>query len=117
MKTFQSFVTEGPFNTIADPDVPEATRLRRANKFLSDIGTRYHQGVPIQEIIINLKQNGFEAVQEDGSPWDGIVLGRSATWHIALVDMQTGQPSRRQLTISHYKMDVSGKYEITAYVN
>jgi hypothetical protein len=116
MQTFRTF-TEAAFSTIADPDVPEATRLRRVNKYLSEIGSAYHQGVPIQEIITNLKQNGFRAVQEDNTDWSGIVLGRDATWHIDLEDMQTGKPSRRRLNISHHKMDESGRYEVTAYVN
>jgi hypothetical protein len=105
------------FNVIGDPDVPEATRMRRVNKFLYDIGGSYHVGVPIREIIDNLKRNGFLAVQEDGSEWEGLVLGRDATWHIDLVDMQTGKPSKRRLNISHHKMDVSGKYEVTAYIS
>ncbi len=110
-------VTEGLFNTIADPDVPEVTRLRRVNAYLAKIGNTYHQGVPINEIINNLKLNGFEAVQEDGTAWEGLILGKDATWHIDLVDLQTGKPSRRQLHVTHHKMEVSGNYEITAYVN
>ncbi len=85
--------------------------------YLSKIGTSYHQGVPVQEIINNLKQNGFEAVQEDGTPWEGIVLGKDASWQMDLVDMHTGKPSRRSLKIQHHKMEVSGRYEVTAYVN
>jgi hypothetical protein len=108
---------EGAFKTIADPDVPEKTRLNRINKFLSELGRTYHQGVPVQAILDNLRQNGFMGVQEDGTEWSGLVLGLDGRWQIDLVDLTTGKPSKRVLTITHHKMEESGRHEVVAYVN
>jgi hypothetical protein len=109
-------LAEGNFRVIQD-NVPEKTRMNRINKFLSELGRTYHQGVPISAILDNLKQNGFMAVQEDGTEWEGLILGKDARYTFDLVDMTTGVPSKRVLVMSHHKMEVTGKYEVVAYIS
>ena len=73
------------------------------NNTLHDLGTRYHDGLPITEIDAALVEGGFAQTEP------AIYCGRDGSCH-----QQVG--GRTWLSLSWHKME-SGRYEITAYVN
>ena len=90
------------------------TKQNTVNNYLADVvGRKYWESIPIDDIFKKLEDNGFKPVQEDGTPWSGFLLGRDGRAHIQL---KTGGPDRH-LSLSWHKMDVSGRYEVVAYVN
>ena len=74
------------------------------NKQLVVLGHRYHDGLALAEIDAILTSNGFNAMEE------AIYCGRDGRSH-----EQVGE--KTWLTMSWHKMDVSGLYEVTAYVS
>lgn len=101
------------FNQIPEPVSSLRTRLSRINSALSKMQP-YHKDIPLQTMFDICKRNGFTAVQEDGTPWSGIICGREARYSIELSD-DHGNVTRH-LHVSHYKME-SGNYEVVAYAN
>jgi hypothetical protein len=80
------------------------TRARKiANKLLAAMAT-YHRFIPIADIDAILNQAGLKGMEE------GIYCGREGR-----VNEQVGVNT--WLCLSWYKMEVSGDYEITAYVS
>jgi len=91
-----------------------ASRQNAVNKYLADvIGRKYWDGIPLDAIFEKLRENGFEPVQEDQTAWSGIIAGRDGNTRI---ELKTGGP-KRWLSLSYHKMDVSGRYEVTAYIS
>lgn len=89
--------------------------LKKVNNGLFDLSKTYHVAIPLNDAFDLLESHGFTPVQEDGTPWSGIFCGREGR---AVIDLTYGGIlSRKCLVISWYKMDVSGKYEVTAYVS
>lgn len=78
-----------------------ASRLRKVNGKLWDLGLTYHEHVPHTEIDGILKQEGFE--DTIGASYDGHKLNCSVG-------------DGKWLHVSWYRMQ-SGRYEIVAYVN
>lgn len=120
-KRILTLLNEGQFKTIADAPAPRVTRLRRANTEIAKM-PQYQRHIDIDGIFAICRKNGFEPVDEDGSPWSGLFTGRDGKAHIKLRDDGTSsvKPRREQmpwLQISWHKMDVSGNYEVVAYVN
>ena len=94
-----------------------SSRVNQCNRVLSDMGRKYYPHIPVNEIFAVLKKSGFEATQEDGTPWSGMFLGRDGRAVIDLRDMASGEMTRKTLAMQWHKMDVSGNYEVTAYVS
>jgi hypothetical protein len=104
------------FKTIQD-NVPMRTRLRRINNYLSKLGVTYHSAIPLDDMFTYLRSQGFEAVQEDRTPWVGLLTGRDGDANIELMDMTIDKPAKVWFHVAWHKMDVTGNYEVTAYVN
>lgn len=79
------------------------TARRRVNNSLHDLGTRYHDGIPVHEIDAILVANNFDETEP------AIYCGRVGR---ALIPV--GQ--KAWLALSWYKME-SGRYEIVAYIS
>ena len=80
---------------------------------MSDIGRSKHSHVPIDMIFDAVRVRGFEPVQDDGTPWSGMLLGAKGRTSIAL--QKNGKPAKQGLHVQWEKMD-GGKYEVNAYV-
>ena len=74
------------------------------NKQLAVICSLYHNGLPISMIDAILTAQGFNATEP------GIYCGRDGHDH-----SQVGE--KTWLTLNWHKMEVTGRYEITAYVS
>lgn len=84
--------------------VTEKTARRRANEDFYKLGLRYHDGLPISEIDAILEAHGFSVLEE------AIYCGRKGSAH-----EQVGPFT--WFTMSWHKMEVTGRYEVTAYVS
>ena len=96
----------------------------KINKELSKLET-YQKAIPLDKIFKILNKQGVIVLMEDGTPWDGMLLGRTGQeyFDIAPKDseylvnkLKTYTPyTNAKLSLSWYKMD-SGNYEIISYV-
>lgn len=83
---------------------------RQANAFLSEISSKYWPGVPLFDIAEALKEKFGIEVE------DSIVTGEQGRDTFEL--KKGGMPIKNSmLALSWFKMPVSGKYEITAYLS
>ena len=76
-----------------------------ANDSLAGLSRIYHDGIPVGLIVDILTANGF-----DREPMDGIYCGREGRLH-----EQVGP--KTWIALSWFKMERTGRYEITAYVS
>jgi len=84
--------------------------------------TRYLTDIPMNQIINILKKNGLILLQEDGTPWGGILTGRSSQADFEVGDASSNggygtyaKYTNSMLRMSWHKM-TSGKWEIIAYL-
>lgn len=82
-----------------------------ANAELTKISAVYHEHIPLQQIFKVLKTTGLEPVQDDGTPWEGMLLGPEGRALIELKDVDNSL-----LVISWCKLQ-GGRYETIAYVS
>ena len=85
------------------------TTHSRTNRQLSQIGT-YHNEIPLDQIFEILRRNGLEPIDEDGTPWSGILCGADASTTIRIRNY------RFSLRLDWFRMQ-SGRYEITVYLS
>lgn len=91
-------------------------KVRKAiNKALYPLTAIYHAEIPLDEIFGILKSHGLIVVQEDGTPWEGILCGNDASGVFDLTG--DGQPVENgQLVMQWYRMS-SGRWEVNCYVS
>jgi hypothetical protein len=86
----------------------DAKQARRAAHFVNGIlhvlSANYHMGLPIGDIDAALVENDFNATEP------AIYCGRDGHTHEHI-------GSGYYLSLSWHKMDVTGRYEVTAYVS
>lgn len=82
----------------------EAKARRKANVKLAEIGTRYHDGLALDEINNVLTEAGFDTLES------AIYCGREG--HSS---EQVGNST--YLSLTWHKMEVSGRYEVTVYLS
>ena len=87
-----------------DAGKTERNNRKYANVELHTLCTTYHDSLPISEIDRVLTQNGFRATES------AIYCGREGRSNEQVGD-------RTWLTLNWYKMEVTGRYEIVAYVS
>lgn len=117
MNTFKQF-----FQETAQPAL-KASERNKVNNKLHALGS-YHEKIPLQDIFDILAEIGVHAVQEDGTPWQGMLIGGKecgpeAADQVAnfyLVRTTDGSPLDNSLRLTWCKMP-SGRYEIVAYVS
>lgn len=88
---------------------PNPSALPLARKQLDVICRQYWPSVPLSQLFAAVRPFA-EPIQEDGSPWEGIVAGREGRANIEL------EGSQQMLHIQWYKMP-SGKFEVNAYIS
>lgn len=104
---------EKRFKTVKAPE-SLMRRQNRVNDYLHSIGLEYHNAIPLDDIFSVLRANGFEPVQEDGTAWSGLLLGKDGTARIELKN--AGGPTR-WLVLTWHKMQVSGRFELVGYIS
>jgi hypothetical protein len=77
---------------------------KKVNNALFDLCKIYHQGIPLDSIDEILTSNGFHSLEE------GIYCGRDGK-----INEEIG--GGVYLALTWHKMDVTGSYEIVAYVS
>ena len=84
---------------------PESKQRAKTNDALFTLtSNRYFDSLPVMSIDVILEANGFEGLEE------GIYCGRDGQVH-----EQVGPNSWFNMT--WHKMDVTGRYEVVAYVS
>ena len=78
-----------------------ATRLRRVNSKLYQLGLTYHQSVPFEQIHCALSNHGFGPLTDEA--------GNATSLHANV-------GGKSWIHITWHRMS-SGKYEVVAYVN
>jgi virulence-associated protein VapD len=78
--------------------------INRTNAELANLGRNFHNSIPNADIDAILTRNGFQETQE------GIYCGREGRIHEQVSE-------KHWLTMTWYKMEATGRYEIVAYVN
>jgi hypothetical protein len=76
----------------------------RANAKLSELGKVYHDGLALAKLDAILTENGFNTLES------AIYCGRDGRSH-----EQVGE--RTWLSLTWHKMEVTGRYEIVAYLS
>lgn len=99
------------------------TKLRRdVNRELdSQVSSRLHEQVPLSLIFDVLERRGLVALQEDGTPWSGMLLGADGRVQLPLAERRDGEEHRPKpftnatLLITWYRFE-TGRYEVSAFV-
>jgi hypothetical protein len=84
--------------------------ISKVNKLLHALPT-YSNEIPLDDIFQIVKENGGLVVQEDGTPWSGILCGEKGNCNLKVEGFKNVG-----LSISWYKMS-KGRYEIVSYVS
>jgi hypothetical protein len=106
---FAKTETEDPETNVRPMTIDPKTR-RQANAYLSELSSKYWPGVPLFDIAETLKEKFGIEVE------DSIVTGEQGRDTFEL--KKGGMPIKNSmLALSWFKMPVSGKYEITAYLS
>jgi hypothetical protein len=86
------------------------------NHFLSPDGkTEYFKDIPLDDIFDIVESVDMMPVQEDGTKWQGMLLGEEGRATISLMDSEDTFEDLH-LHMQWHKMP-SGNFEINAYVN
>lgn len=80
---------------------------------LVDLCKEYHRNIPISAALAAAKAHGLHGVDDDGSPWEGMLTGRDGRAVIDLAD--AAGKVVNGMAIQWHKME-SGKYEFNAYL-
>ena len=119
MKTFQQFVEMARVGAIK-PAIKS-----KMNNEINSIVHGFHDKIPLSPIFAVLEKLGYQAVQEDGTPWSGMLVGgaecgsegsRNQVATIDLVRKEDNAPMNNALYLSWCKMP-SGRYEVVCYVS
>jgi len=96
---------------------------KKLNDLIFDLTKEYREDIPLQQIDLLLRNKGFLLIQEDGTPWSGFLTGREGRAAIDIGLLSTGQDgvfqevTNSNLVLTWHKMDVSGNYEVVAYLS
>ena len=127
--TFKSFVNEDKTMDINHQptektmNLPAKTR-KRLNSAICSICNRLHDSIPTDQIFGALRREGFVLLQEDGTPWQGMLLGRESRATLPLGKLPEDGPAQYPfpvqnsvLVLSWYRYDTTGRFDCNAYVS
>jgi hypothetical protein len=103
-------------------------------KVMKDLWTllkpTYFKSIPLDQMFKILEKHGMVPLQEDNTYWSGLLIGGSkktemVTFPLGWKDEDVSDRGIKRymavpnsvLTMSYYKMDASGKFEVIAYVS
>lgn len=90
------------------------TILSKINIRFAEFGHRYFSLIPLADLFAVCAEFGLVAVQEDGEPWSGLLCGAEGR---AVIELRRENEQSRWLSLSWYRLEVTGRYEVTAYVS
>jgi hypothetical protein len=93
----------------------ERANRNKANALLAAISRRYYDAIPLDALLDAARIVG-EPVQEDGTPWSGLLCGRTGRASIELAG------SKAALQLQWYRMGAvvngtAARYEVNAYIS
>ena len=88
------------------------TPKNKINSKLAEISRTYHKEIPLSDIFGLIESESGIVVDESGEKWSGFLCGREGRLSAKIQGIKTVHG----LYLSWYKMQVSGNYEITAYI-
>jgi len=74
------------------------------------------QAAALYFVFSNIKDRGYEIIEPDRLWSEHVGYGQTVKYHFELTVSKTGNPARKWLHISLYRMD-SGTYELTFYLH
>ncbi len=96
---------------------------RKINNKLHKLGLTYHDSIPLADIQDVLIENGLDLLDDDGTPWSGLLCGTDVhtDFHMGVWMNACSHEPRELVTnsflcLSWHKMP-SGRYEIVAYAS
>jgi hypothetical protein len=120
MKTFEQYINEMALNKHI-----KASVRTKINNEISNIARGFHTKIPLSAILNVLETNGYRAIQEDGTPWQGMLIGnaecgtekaKSQKASIDLVSISDNTPVDNMLLLMWCTLQ-SGRYEVVSYVS
>lgn len=111
------------------PKINQKERRLLSSAVNEAVSESYYSEIPLDDIDDNLRQRGFLLLQEDDTPWSGMLLGREGSALIPIgrlnqtkdVGGETGyQPiENAAISLSWYKDDKrrDSKYDVVAYLS
>lgn len=88
-----------------------ARARRQANCHLANLGSRYHDAIPIDHVFALARNAGCIPIDDDGEPWQGFLVGERGYCSIPTSD------PRHMLVLSWYRFAETGRYEVNAYLS
>ncbi len=103
------------------PKIPESIR-KKMNNEIYELTKEYQKGIPLGPIDKVLRKYGYLLIQEDNTPWEGFISGRDGRDNFNIGELKSVSDGaytavQHYLVLTWHKMDVSGKYEVVAYVS
>ena len=92
----------------------KAQVAKKINKELHEFNINYYGAIPLEDIFDILDKYEYVPIQEDGTPWEGFLLGEDSYAIFECVHLGDLKPLF--LYLSWYKMP-SGRYEIVTYIS
>lgn len=99
----------------------KAHERRKISNALHPITSTYHDYIPLQSVIDILNSFGYLLLQEDNTPWSGLLCGREANTIFTIGKLDTKDernmyaPIKNGLYFYWYKLE-SGRYEVNMYI-
>lgn len=75
-----------------------------------DLCKKYYEQIPLKQIFKICHKYGYTPIDEEGSPWQGFLLGKDGR---ASIDLKE---TKKTLNIQWHRME-SGRYEVNCYIN
>lgn len=88
---------------------------KAANEIREALKPTFFKNIPLNMIGEILANNGLQLIDEDGSAWEGMLLGENSRTNIQVGEV-SGKPTNKWLALSWYRMG-SGNFEIVGYLN
>jgi len=95
--------------------VPPTTRKRMRKEIQNVLKPTYFKEIPIDDLDNALHKYGYRLSDEDGTPWNGILIGADSHTVFKLSNMNGNIQKNTGLQLSWHKMS-NGKYEVTGYI-
>lgn len=87
----------------------------------TETNNQYFEKIPLQPIVDAIEEFGYTIIQEDGTAWDGFLVGADASVTIELGtnpdEKGFYQPITNAALILQWHKMPSGQYEINAYIS
>lgn len=90
------------------------TNPRQLGGDLAGVSGVLHDKIPLQTIFDHANRAGYIPVQEDGTPWEGMLLGAQGRAIIELKNRYTDKVDNA-IALQWYKHERTGRYEVNAY--